>query len=387
MKIKIDGTGTVNKGAELLLFSILNQIENRCPDADVYYTDPGFFADNQHQDYFDTKLKIHKPWYTNPSFARLLKKCRINGIIGKLFKSDLSEYTRFNISDKYNIILDAAGFSISDSFEMSDRILSKTIEYYKTLKQQGAKIVLLPQAFGPIERKNTKEIVKALSDYADITFAREEVSYKYLIDAGFNPNKLFVYPDFTCLTKGRVPAGFEHLKGKVCIIPNMKMVSKGKLSMNDYLAFYEKIIKICGDDNVFVLNHEGIGDEKICTLLSNEYGLPMASGLKALEIKGLISQSYCVISSRFHGVASALSSCVPCVATSWSHKYEMLFKDYGMTDCVLDLSNDADIEDKLKKVLDRQSNTNIRQHLKLQYDKNASKANEMWSKVWTILNN
>lgn len=382
MKIKIDGTGTVNKGAELLLFSILNQIENKYPDAEIYYTDAGFLADNQHQDYFDTKLKIHKPWYTNHSIARLLKKFRINGIIGKLFKSDLSEYTRFNISEKYDLLLDASGFSISDSFEMSDHVLSQNIRYYKSLKQQGTKIVLLPQAFGPIEKKNTKEIVKALSEYVEITFAREDVSYKYLIDAGFNPEKLFVYPDFTCLTKGCVPASFEHLKGKVCLIPNMKMVSKGKLNMNEYLAYFERIIKICGQENVFVLNHEGIGDEKICTILSNKYGLPMASGLKALEIKGLISQSYCVISSRFHGVASALSSSVPCIATSWSHKYEMLFKDYGMTDCVLVLSNDADIEDKLNKVLDKQSNHNIRQHLKLQYDINAAKSNEMWSKVW-----
>ena len=59
------------------------------------------------------------------------------------------------------------------------------------------------------------------------------------------------------------------------------------------------------------------------------------------KLKALISTAYLCVTSRFHGVASALNSCVPCLATSWSHKYEELFRDYGMTDCVLDL-NDMD---------------------------------------------
>ena len=110
----------------------------------------------------------------------------------------------------------------------------------------------------------------------------------------------------------------------------------------------------------------------------------VVSGLNALEVKGLISQSYACISSRFHGAASALNEGIPCLVTSWSHKYEELLKEYNMSDSVLDINNLEECRQKIERFLDKEVNHKVRQSLLEQKGENLSQTKRMWNEIWAL---
>ena len=108
------------------------------------------------------------------------------------------------------------------------------------------------------------------------------------------------------------------------------------------------------------------------------------TGLNALEVKGMISIAFLVISSRFHGVVSALNSCVPCLATSWSHKYEELYKDYNQENCVLSLDNPKQALQKVHDYIADKKNSEIRLSLQKNLPKIQQDTQNMWEEIWSL---
>jgi colanic acid/amylovoran biosynthesis protein len=102
----------------------------------------------------------------------------------------------------------------------------------------------------------------------------------------------------------------------------------------------------------------------------------------------LIGESYLVVSSRYHGVVSALNQGVPCLATSWSHKYELLFRDYGIEACLIDVRKDYRSErKKIGMLLDPARYKEIRDKLFTKRKVVREKSEEMWEKVWKVAEN
>lgn len=377
MKIIITGVETNNKGAELMLYAILQEIERRHPEADVYISHTRVL---QGLSYVSTKLKMHFFPY-----ERIVEKLHINGILRRL-KLPMIENMNLVKSDYF---LDGSGFLFSDQC----KLWGTTPEYWDSIlrfqKQNGSKIVFLPQAFGPFREVATKRAISTIGKYASLIMAREKVSYSYIKETGLvDMKKVYLFTDFTSLVDGSFPIKYNYLRGGICVIPNMRMIDKGVISYDNYIKLLTAIIsdgKKSGRP-VYLLNHEGKGDEQLAYSCQESLRekIDVVTGLNALEVKGLIASSYLVITSRFHGLASALNSCVPCLATSWSHKYEELYKDYGLTDCVLPIDNVESTIHVINNYLDGLRNESVRAHLIVKKDEIHRKTKEMWDLVWSI---
>jgi colanic acid/amylovoran biosynthesis protein len=383
MNILIDGTNTENKGAELMLYAILRELEKNYPKANVFF--PAFGI--KEVSYIKTMMNCSQRKVS--IMTKFFRKTKISQILREIFRIPYSSDTKKYPIKGLDLVLDAAGLSISDQRYKSNGLLMILDNYYKTLKKQGSKIIFLPQAFGPFKTKNGKKQVELIKKYADCIVARDEVSHTHLVDAGIDKKKIVIYPDFTACVEGEFPSRFEHLRNRVAIIPNLRMIDKGAISKMDYYRLLVKVIAVSKKygKNCFFLNHEGKGDFQLCQDINKELGeeLPIANDLTALEVKGLISQCYFVFSSRFHGVVSALSSGVPCLATSWSHKYKMLFNDYGMEGCVYNPSDSDSFYKKLELFLDAKHNNATRSDLSVKAESIKNKNREMWQHVWKIV--
>lgn len=383
MKIVLSGVETNNKGAELMLYAILQEIERKFPEAKVYIPP---IRVRQGLDYVKTNLDFR--YTSSPLLSKLICKFHVEGIFRELHISS-SILAQLDIVKGAEWFIDGSGFVFGDQFELTDARLNLWRYCLKTLKNSGCKIVFLPQALGPAEKPVSKKAFAMLSEYASIIMPREQISYNYVEESGVvDMSKVRMFTDFTSLVEGTFPKGYEHLKDGICVIPNMQMINKGYISYEDYInlltAIIEKVSK-CSHP-VYLLNHEGIMDEELCyrckeSLVGN---IDVVTGINTLEVKGLIASAYAVITSRFHGLASALNSCVPSLATIWSHKYEELFRDYGITDSVLPLHNLDQALAKVDNLLDAQNNAEIRAKLNGAVPQIKEQTREMWKVVWNL---
>jgi colanic acid/amylovoran biosynthesis protein len=384
MKIQIDGGARINKGAELMLFAVLKEIERVHPMAEV-------ILNNESSDIESVRkyvnLKITQS-YSNTT-RLIIRKFRLISL-ARLISSKLAfKFTLRNASKDVDVVFNIGGFQFGDQWRHDDFNLQMWDNYLRRLKSKRTKIIFLPQALGPFKKQSSKKMLHLLNKYADLIYAREDVSYNHMVSEGYSVSKLRLFPDFTALLDGISPFNTTFYTGEVCFIPNLQMVKQNIISKEKYILFMTKLIDLTYKKGLtpFLLNHEGVGDHNICKEINNDLTTPIKyiSGLNALEVKGVIANSFLVVSSRYHGVASALSSGVPCLATSWSHKYELLFNDFGQEDCVLDISKIEKSLEKAETFLSANKNNAVRVHLSQTKKQMQEKNRLMWNEIWGVL--
>lgn len=252
MYLQIDNAGFINKGAELMLLSVV--------------------------------ARLNRENSLNPCFAHGLNcngtpeqimKAGLNKIFRfQRFKIDWAEFVKQAKLDRYNLvktssvtaILDAGGFQFGDQWSdtYSTESNKRLAEYYKNYKKLGAKIIFLPQAFGPFKDSLAGDRIKRVFEFSDMLYAREKKSYNYLIQILGKDNKIKQAPDFTCLLEPDISFKlFEKIKKGICIIPNAKMVDKTNREVaGRYLKFLLKISEavLRRDEKLLLLNHESEGD-------------------------------------------------------------------------------------------------------------------------------
>src|SRR5690606_33151845 len=119
----------------------------------------------------------------------------------------------------------------------------------------------------------------------------------------------------------------------------------------------------------FFLIHEGIKDLRLAEAFNLQYGktIKIITEDDPLLVKGIIGCSKAVITSRFHGLVSALAQSIPCLCIGWSHKYQALMEDYRYDEGIIKI-NESTVESLAKKaelILNEDTRNEIKDKLRI----------------------
>jgi len=314
-----------NKGQELMLHAVRQHFADQGAEH-VYSSDTWFGP-------YETRARLGLRQLLWPPSLRL------SGSLGHLV---LSRYGKaFGIVTERDVdaVVDFAGFAYTDLW--GGRATSVAAERIRRWRRQGKPVVLLPQALGPYTRSSSREAVKRIIEAATLVFARDETSYRHVVEIAGEPENLRIAPDFTNLVNGRPQATFGPSRRFACIVPNLRMLTQTSERVREaYVPFLRTALEelLRRDIEPVVVIHEVRNDVPLLDPLLA--GMPTDRVEVVVEpdpvaVKGILGAARLVIGSRYHALISALSQATPAIGTSWSHKYEALYREYDVAELLL----------------------------------------------------
>ena len=323
LNIEVRGIGFPNKGAELMLAALCDKIYNRYPFAKIVLA-PG--AEFRERALFGV-YQLGSVKKLGVDFGVLLKliPARMRNLFGIVMPSEI------------DAIIDASGFAYGDQWgtEKAKKRLGGNIVRFKA-HSKHRKVIMMPQAMGPFVDQSLVHQMQTIFSKSDLVFARDSTSLKHAKSI-CDQKHIRLAPDFTNLLDPTYQDRQHIPDDAVCFIPNKKMLDmKPDEDPAHYVSFMSSLIKatLALQQNCYLLVHEGVGDSSLAETIANELDadIEIIKLSSTRDIKAAIGKSKLVVSSRFHGLVSALSQGVPVIATGWSHKYQLLLQDYGVSD-------------------------------------------------------
>ena len=373
--VLVDNAGFVNKGAELMLQSVVQQLETVTPNVRIVVPKDVFY-DNLNYCFRHHILPL---FLVSNKWKERVKKFLFHNIFNK---------TWYITPDQIDLILDAGGFQFSDQWAVSEKFIASKKDYYSAFTKKNRKVVFLPQAFGPFEQSKSQQLINYVYSIADVLYARESESYNHLNVLFPDSKKIKIAPDFTCLSKNSNPSSAILPNDYVVLIPNIRMVSHTKQDVSDhYMQFLQEVSEflISKGETLVLLNHEGKDDLGLLLRLNDTLSqrVLLLNDLDALEIKQIIGEAKLVISSRYHGVVSGLTQGVATLCTAWSHKYFELLKEHGCESNMLSINDIKYTKQIIENALKNPSFFSSKEGCIKTVKKLAS---EMWEEIWNMNN-
>ena len=367
--ILLTGVNYNNKGAELMLLAMVEHFRSEFPQAKLVCGFGSVYEDRVREGLY--QLAARSRGRLTQLFEWLPAKTRQEwGII---------------LPKEINVVVDASGFAFGDQWS-SQYVRSESARCLNC-KKYGARLVMMPQAFGPFTKPEIRETCSELLSQADLIFPRDKESYTHVCGLLSNSNitgKVHQAPDFTNLVQGFVPQSFDDtLRGAVGVLPNEKMTAKkSEEDAKKYIDFLLHVLQRMQDKGIphFILCHQN-EDRKVVDILSAKIDTmpPVIVESNALFIKGILGTCRFLVGSRFHGLVNGLSQGVPCICTSWSHKYEALFEDYHCSEyLVSDLSVLDRVDSLLETLLDESTYRTACHNIKTQSEKYKEESVNTW---------
>lgn len=401
MNVLITGAQFDNKGAQSLLFSVVNEIKYRYKDVDIYYVPLDDITKYEYDKYsfrfvLDNQAKwdcIDIPRIVYRNFS-LLRKCL-------KIRSQLKNKKILRLSDIWNIIdivVDISGYNLSSKWSME--INNRFLRYIKSAKKAGIPVVLMPQSFGPFDyKRNEKDInakIKNTLGKVDVICAREKEGYQLLRNKYYLFDNVFLFPDLVLSSRQINPdhiftTSFKPKKmvlpttSNVGIIPNEQLLQNGK--EKDILQLYQYIVDHLVQKNnvVYIFRHSN--DLNICRKI---YEVCKCDSVKLIdydfdcfEYSLFVKNFKYIVASRYHSIVHAYKSEIPAVILGWSIKYNNLAKLFGQSNYVADIQSVA-VSSVIRMIDSMESNLDVNRKLIASKDC-VSEAETCYTKLWEIM--
>jgi polysaccharide pyruvyl transferase WcaK-like protein len=380
MKFAINGVDFQNKGGELMMHAVKQQVQEWDSQNTLSaHLKVGSYAQRQA---IGVKHLTYRSSRQMPFTADLVSA--LTGLIPQPIRDRYS----LTLESEVDVIFDASGFAFSDQWGPEDT--ERMASLCQRWKKQGKRSILLPQAFGPFTGDRIQKAFIQIVENVDLIFARDQVSYDLVRQLPISMDKIKIAPDFTNLVKGVEPDYIDDLRGRPCITPNYRMIDKAAATSSGYLDFLSAMIDhlLAKGLEPFILIHE-TKDVDLGKLLQEKASRKIQVIVEdsPLCLKGILGTSQLLIGSRFHGLVSALSQGIPCLGAGWSHKYQMLFDSYDCSNLLVDPNgNLTETLATLDAVLNEPTRSQMMEKIVQASATQKQLSRQMWADVKAMLN-
>ena len=372
MVIQVTGTNFINKGAEVMLHAIVKEVST--------WDEVNAVAADLRIGSFEERNRAGLAHLMVPYSMKFSLMARAFSAGFGLIPEAIRNQINWVAEKDVDLVFDASGFALSDQWGpgMADGLKHK----FQEARRKGARIVMLPQAFGPFNHPEVRTAAQDVLNLVDFVFAREQQSLEYLQDLGIPDSKCAVAPDFTNLLKVPKSSGSE--ESYACVVPNYRMVDMTAKGIEDaYVQFLcESVRKVekSGLPVRVVLHTTNPHDRNLGEIICSRTDAKLFKPFDAIEVKQIIGESEFVISSRFHGLVNALSQGVPAAATGWSHKYQYLMEEYDCADYLISMQTSLDEQlSRVNQIMNKRES--VREHIKDPASLQRMRTHQMWNQV------
>lgn len=384
--------GTGNLGVDVLVEASIKVIVNRWPKAEVTLLGSGWVDSEYRLRLFDREIRVRsmpirfcKNVFQSDHFMVLLFYAMLMKVLRGRWMRE--RFTRRNLLLKTIVEADmvadiTGGDSFSDIYGMRRFIIGFLRKW--VIKAFGKKLVLLPQTYGPFDKRLTRVLARYIINHATLVYSRDRKGLddaKALLGPQKCDGKIRFIPDVGFLLDPHRPQSeemesLEKIKDSSGTLVGLNI--SGLLSCSsdtgdnvfnlkiDYPAVTDLIVEFLmqqqgvavllvphvvpmrkGDASLSKKMHKRgyreQSDAVACARLYEQFNRKYSDRLFIVrghynhnETKYIIGLCDFFIGSRMHACIAALSQGIPAVGVAYSGKFHGVFESVGVADCVAD---------------------------------------------------
>jgi len=349
--ILVCGGGLRNKGAQAMVFTVVDQVRRRWPNRRVVLLlTPEEAVEEREKQRYTFKCAD----WTLESALRAISTPR-HVTVPDAGSDGTDARSLFEAAD---CMIDISGFTLSSQFK-SVRPSLAYLANILVAKRFGLPVYVFPQSFGPFDYPILKRLVmlpllRLTLRYPRAIFAREEEGARWL--RPFAGRSVRVQPDIVLTSGGWDPAHIfaaAHplreptvAERAVGIMPSLRVAEH--TGRPPLIAATQALAKLALEEGyeVCILCHAP-EDTDICRLVAAGFRDEprvrlLDDDLNAMEMRRTIARMSLVVSSRYHAVVHAYASGVPAVVLGWTGKYSSLLQSFGQTAYCCDCRSGVD---------------------------------------------